>query len=269
MIVMIIPIFNRLRDLKSFKPKEFKNTHFIFVNDHSTDGSEEYIRENFRESTLLTPTNKDLFWGGAIDEGIRHIKDNIESFNQVNYFGYMNIDVKINVSGAIAGRDSKPAIYFMPYRLGTKKCHYGAGENLKKIKFGDSDYLKQNPIKYIGGFFCIFPMKFIKESPSISKSGLHHYHGDYYFSSYFAKKNNLEILPLNHCELVVDRTDKKNLNNKSIHWLIGDIRSPYNLKQLIIYLKLCHPKNKLLKAKLLLIYLVKILLLSSGLFRFK
>ena len=46
-IVVIIPVFNRLKDLKNFNRKHFKECRIIFVDDFSTDGSLEYIQKTF------------------------------------------------------------------------------------------------------------------------------------------------------------------------------------------------------------------------------
>ena len=115
-IVVIIPVFNRLEDLKKFKRKHFKECKIIFVDDSSTDGSLEYIKNNFSNDFIIQTENKDSFWGGAIDCGINFIKKNASHFKGFKFYGYMNIDVKLNTENDFIFNElSNEKIYFIPH----------------------------------------------------------------------------------------------------------------------------------------------------------
>ena len=55
-----------------------------------------YIKNNFSNDFIIQTENKDSFWGGAIDCGINFIKKNASYFKDFKFYGYVNIDVKLN-----------------------------------------------------------------------------------------------------------------------------------------------------------------------------
>ena len=180
-IVVIIPVFNRLEDLKKFKRKHFKECKIIFVDDSSTDGSLEYIKNNFSNDFIIQTENKDSFWGGAIDCGINFIK-NASYFKDFKFYGYMNIDVKLNTENDFIFNElSNEKIYFIPHFWKQGELFYGQHKSFQSVKSIDKKYLKNKPIAFIGGFFCISLFSTLENAPSLRAANLLHYHGDYYF----------------------------------------------------------------------------------------
>ena len=77
MIHVIIPVFNRLnytiKCLYSLKnQKNYDDLKIIVVDDGSTDGTKQYLKNNFPQITVLNGSGS-LFWGGAISLGIEYV----------------------------------------------------------------------------------------------------------------------------------------------------------------------------------------------------
>lgn len=75
MISIVIPVFNRkeytrecLLSLKDQTDQRFK---VIIVDDGSTDGTEDMLREEFPEVEVLKGSGS-LFWTAGVNMGIRH-----------------------------------------------------------------------------------------------------------------------------------------------------------------------------------------------------
>ena len=74
-VYVVIPVFNRREYtrncLASFQQQDTNNFQVLVVDDGSTDGTAEMIRQEFPE-TILLKGDGDLWWVGAINKGIRH-----------------------------------------------------------------------------------------------------------------------------------------------------------------------------------------------------
>ena len=80
MIHVIIPVFNRLnytiKCLYSLKnQKNYGDLKIIIVDDGSTDGTSQYLENNFPEITVLDGSGF-LFWGGAVSLGVEYVIKN-------------------------------------------------------------------------------------------------------------------------------------------------------------------------------------------------
>ena len=270
-IILIVPIYNRAGDLLNFNRDELpEEITLLFVDDFSTDGSLEYIQKNFSDDFVIRTEKEDSFWGGAIDCGINFIKKNASYFRDFKFFGYMNIDVKLKKENDFIFNElDNKKVYFIPHFWKEEKLFYGQHKSFQSVKSLNRKYLKKKPIAFIGGFFCIYPFFTLENAPSLKASKLLHYHGDYYFCRELCKKHSLEIAPILDASLYINRSDKKKLNDKSFIWLLLNIRSPYNLPDLVTYLKLCHRFSFLLWCKLIITNILKSLLISLKIYQFK
>src|ERR1044071_9943972 len=74
-IYIIIPVHNRLeatrRCLESLRNQMFTRFQILLVDDGSTDGTSEFVKENYPDVMLLTGDGN-LWWTGAINLGIRY-----------------------------------------------------------------------------------------------------------------------------------------------------------------------------------------------------
>ncbi len=78
MIYIVIPVFNRKSltrgCLASLRNQNYSDFTVIVVDDGSTDGTSEMIREEFPDVVLLHGDG-DLWWVGSINKGIQHALD--------------------------------------------------------------------------------------------------------------------------------------------------------------------------------------------------
>lgn len=94
MIYVLIPVFNRLKLTKSCirsinNNKLGTDLKIILVDDGSSDGTNEWVRSNYQEITILQG-NGSLFWGGAINYGVEYI---LKNCNTDDYVLLVNNDV--------------------------------------------------------------------------------------------------------------------------------------------------------------------------------
>ncbi len=73
-IYIVIPVFNRLKFtrecLDSLRKQSYRNFKTIVVDDGSTDGTYEYIQENYPE-VILEKGDGNLWWAGATNVGVK------------------------------------------------------------------------------------------------------------------------------------------------------------------------------------------------------
>lgn len=97
MIYIIIPVFNRLdftiKCLESLEKQNDKDVKIIVVNDGSTDGTSEYLREFFPSITVLEG-NGNLWWTGATNLGVRKALQLSSSSH--DYILTLNNDLVVN-----------------------------------------------------------------------------------------------------------------------------------------------------------------------------
>ena len=97
MIHILIPVHNRLKNtiscIKSvIKQKKCEKFKIIIVDDGSTDSTSKYIKKNFPKVVILEGSGS-LYWGGAINLGIKYIKKNS---NKHDWLLVINNDVELS-----------------------------------------------------------------------------------------------------------------------------------------------------------------------------
>ena len=102
MIHVVIPVHNRLKFTKScvksiINQKKCEKINIIIVDDGSKDGTSTYIKKKFPKITILNGSGS-LYWGGAINLGIEHVKKNS---NKNDWLLIVNNDVVLS-SNAIS-----------------------------------------------------------------------------------------------------------------------------------------------------------------------
>src|SRR5687768_17351615 len=74
-IYIVIPVHNRLdatrECLESVKSQPYKYFKVVLIDDGSTDGSSEYVKEKYPEVTVLKGDG-DLWWTGATNLGVQY-----------------------------------------------------------------------------------------------------------------------------------------------------------------------------------------------------
>jgi len=79
MLYILLPVHNRKEITRQFinclKKQTFKNYHLVVIDDGSTDGTAQMIREEMPNATILKGNGK-LWWAGSLQRGINWLKKN-------------------------------------------------------------------------------------------------------------------------------------------------------------------------------------------------
>lgn len=236
--VFVIPIFNRKDNLEKLLSNEdlMRDFHFVFIDDHSTDGSFEYLSSaGYDNVEVIKSSNKDSFWRGCIDDGCRYIysEDKYKSFD---FFGFMNDDIIFSndCDYSVLRSISKEKIWFAPAYWGRKKVFTGGiKEDSKKCLVSKEIEDIKDCLDYIsvGGFFTLFPMAFLSTLLSIKlPEFVKHYHADTCYSFMLKQKLGVGIQSLDDIFVIIDDSDKKRLSDMSVNQRLHDFRSPFEWK---------------------------------------
>jgi len=96
MLYILLPVHNRREITKQFinclKEQTYSNYHLVVIDDGSTDGTAEMIREEMPNATILKGNGK-LWWAGSLQKGFDWLKKNA---NVDDYVLIINDDIIIN-----------------------------------------------------------------------------------------------------------------------------------------------------------------------------
>ena len=197
-VYVLIPVFNRVeltkRILQSLQGQKSVNLKIIVIDDGSTDGTSEVLK-NFQEVEVLKG-NGDLWWAGAINLGLQHIQ---KSIRKDDFFLFINNDVEVDenfVSSLILASDEFGGAAVgsaIKDKVSGEITSIGAVANLKNFKIYDllSDQKIKGmrafenfyPVRFLSGRGAIYPAScLIKGRVSMKPFLLPHYHADYEFS---------------------------------------------------------------------------------------
>ena len=260
-IAVIIPVHNRIKTTKIglkaiydsvnfYKEKELNNDkktlniQIIVVDDGSTDGTGDWIKDNFQEVTILTG-NGNLWWSGSINVALNYIIDkdvkyvllwNDDIRPALNYFCVLHLWIYENkkedtiVSSKVLWDDDSGQIFnvgclFNP-KTG-KKTILGLG------KYDDDMiYKKTRDIDWCGGMGVLIPKKIIDEVGFFDEITFPQYHGDADFMLR-AKNKNKQIIVFPKL-LIYNNRETTGTNNENLTMAIKSITkigSNYNLKK--------------------------------------
>lgn len=260
-ICIILPIYNRLKttirglnsiyDSLDVFSKQSNNMNFryqiIVVDDGSTDGSSQYIKENYGEIILLQG-NGNLWWTGSIDKGCRYAVNekgvdfvllwNDDTICELNYFTNLSNFLELNIglhSSIIVSKikflDNQDTIF----NFG---CTYNR-KNGKKKAIGifksdnDSEFNSITQIDWSGGMGTLIPSKILKDIDFFDFVNFPHYHGD---SDMFLRAQNRGWLAYAIPSLIVyndmDLTGINQARNfKELYYLLTSYRSSHHFVQ--------------------------------------
>lgn len=226
-IGIIIPVHNRkeltlscLEELQKIDKKNF-NTIFFVVDDGSTDGTTQAINELYGDQVVVINGNGNLFWTGAINEGV---KIAIES--KCDYLLTLNDDISFNkdfllilyeyiiqnpnsVVGSITKEKNNPAIVI---NTGIVLNSY----NGFLLRGGPKNILTEKPLDLpikvdcVPGRSMLFPARLVKEIGFFNQKKFPHGFSDNDFS-YRALNKGYEII-IHPGSIIYTKTEEKFIN---------------------------------------------------------
>ena len=277
LIAIIIPIYNKLEYTKKGLSKLIKaltiassayNYKIIIADDGSTDGSAEWIQENYPDVFILHGDGN-LWWSGAINVGVKHAIEKLKAAYVIlwnndiypgkNYFSKLSDILNKYDRNTIIG--SK--IYLM--EPDTVVWHYGGYFNpvtgtmdmIGRFK-QDSDLLNREKIAvdWVTGMGTIIPAEIIKNIGYWDESNFPQYFGDMDFTLR-AKKKGYKIFVDPKLKIWNDFNSTGLQHNGKLRFFIksfSDDRSLYNLKRNFLFYRK-HGKNFLCYIALMKKYL--------------
>jgi len=172
-IYILLPVHNRKEITRSFinclTSQTFKNYHLILIDDGSTDGTAEMVKEQVENLTILQG-NGNWWWAGCLQRGIEWLQNNKN--DQEDIILIINDDVEFDENFLETGlqlikSNDKSLILAQHIDPKTGICHEtGVDIDLRYLSFRIASssatinclstrglFLKKSYLKKIGGFY--------------------------------------------------------------------------------------------------------------------
>lgn len=209
-IYILLPTHNRINLTRKFisylNNQSFTNYHLILVDDDSIDGTQNMVRNEISNLTILNGKGN-WWWGGSLNQGYKWIKENVN--NPEDIILIINDDTKIDSNFLELGykyltQSKKTIILAKEYSLQTEIFTFsGTKYNSKNISFSSPKkmneincfssnglFLKKDDMMNIGGFYPLL---------------LPHYLSDYEYT-YRAFRKGYKLLTFDDLKIYVDET---------------------------------------------------------------
>lgn len=247
MIHVIIPVHNRIKFtlscIESLKKQNIiKSLNIIVVDDGSNDNTRISIESAYPEITILSGNGK-LFWGGAVNFGIKHvlkikkIKDWILLVNNDVEFSPNSISELLN---ECENKNRKAIIGSLTLNFNDKCTVVKSGTIVKNWFFNLTEHvynhnnineihLKNEEVDFITGRCLLHPIEIFEKIGNYDSKNFLHYGADDEFSMR-AKKNGYKVI-LCSSSLVYLKSKEANSNKtkKSLFHTFFSIHSSSNI----------------------------------------
>jgi len=263
-VYILIPIHNNITETRKclgcIHDQTYTNYEVIVIDDGSTDNSSDIIRTEFPGTTIL-PGDGNLWWAGALYEGIEYVLKKAETCDYVLTLNndlvfdsnYINILIEAGennpdaIIGSLCLDQESGVIVDSGVVIDWKRLAF----DLKDIGDDKDDFIRDIDVLSTRG--TIFPINVILDIGNFIPNKLRHYLSDYEYPIR-AKKHGFTLLTskkaiayLNSRRTGFHISIDKKTTLSDIYKSIFSIKSSSNLKSWIIFIHLCCPlKYKLI-----------------------
>lgn len=266
-VFIVVAVYNRMKTTLSFVQQiidqTYQNIKLIIIDDCSTDGTAEKIRELCKDwgKQVVIRTDGNAWWGGCMHLGIDFIL-NQPGISNDDCILLMNDDVRFScdlVANFIIATQQKPnsVLAAVPMQ-GTRIKSIGSNMVSWPFAISSSPYRGKEinatgipdfiPIDFQYGHATLYPIGVVRKIGNIAHKQLPHYHGDGEYS-YRAKKNGFSSYVVKSIRLNPDSNNTGLFNSPSNKHTIKEFiksfttfKSINNLKHRWEFAKLSTPR---------------------------
>ena len=257
-VYILIPIHNNIAEtrkcLSCIRTQTYTNYEVIVIDDGSTDNSNEIIKNEYPDTTILQG-NGNLWWAGALYEGIKYVLKKAQPTDHVlivnndlifdNNYIINLVESSEDNQGAVVGslcKDQKTGAII----------NSGVKIDWRKLKFDlieivdDGDNLIRD-IDVLSTRGTLIPVNIILDIGNFIPHKLRHYLSDYEYTIRM-KKHGYTLLTSKKAIVFLNSeitgfhlkwTEKYTL--KDIYLAVFSVKSSSNLKAWLIFIYLCCP----------------------------
>jgi GT2 family glycosyltransferase len=259
-VSIIIPVFNGLKFTKKCLAKLAKDIllakgmgfiyDVVIVDDGSTDGSAEWIRENHPDVNIVSGDGS-LWWSGGINRGVNYAIDKLKA----DYILWWNNDILQddvyfrNMSQLLRQCNAKVVygskIYYaeVPDRIWSYGGEFypvkGNYHMLGTYHKDSSEFSKEREVDWFAGMGTIFPVEVYEKVGFLDEVNFPQYHGDSDYT-YRCKLAGYKLMISPELRIwnITENTGNEHDNSlKMLVYTLNDIKSGYNLKKDLIFYK--------------------------------
>jgi GT2 family glycosyltransferase len=257
-IAILVPVFNNISFTKSCleelskaaqEVKDDFSYQIIIIDDGSTDGTAEYISENYPDVIILKGDGN-LWWSGSVNLGMQYIAEHPE----IDYIVWWNNDIEASknyfhdIPKLLEKLDTKTIIGSKIYEKGTNIVWSMGGvfnaKTGKRHQTGlneeDSEtYEKAYDAQWLPGMGSVFHRSVLDDIGMLDAENFPQYHGDIDYTLR-ATNAGYKITVFPELKIWNDRTNTGLTHQgkwKQFKATLTSNKSIYNLKQDIVFIK--------------------------------